>query len=215
MLWLSILAAVNLSIWSCFAYLVWRRRWTRASLAVACLHMLLVSPMSIAPLRAIAEPGTFHLGFGWVQASGAMAAVPALMLWSWGLSVATIALTRPTGRALSLIAIGDLALAANFGTFFTVAALQGMLREFKAQGGEFISLSGLGPAALMIVFSVVPFTFSALWALRHMRATKPPSAVGPPTTCPRTGDEASDDETCRLEAMANPFGPAVSPISSE
>jgi hypothetical protein len=36
----------------------------------------------------------------WVQVSGAVAAVPALIIWSWGLFVAVIGLTQPTGRAV-------------------------------------------------------------------------------------------------------------------
>lgn len=173
--WLTVIAVVNLGIWTLFGYLVWRRRWTRASLAVAALHILLISPMSAAPLRAMTESATFHLGLGWVQVSGAIAAVPALIIWSWGLSAAVIALTRPNGGALSVIAIGDFALAANFGTFFTVTALEGALREFRAQGGEFVILSGLGWAALFLVVFVVPFTYSALWAVRNIRLS-PPSA---------------------------------------
>ena len=160
---------MNLAIWGLFSYLVLRRRWTRVSLAVALLHMLVITPMGIAPLRALTERGTFKLGLGWLQVQGATAAFPALMIWIWGLSVAIIALVRPRGRALAVIAAGDLVLAGNFGTYFTVSALQGALREFRAQGGEFITVSGFVTAAVLLLSLVVPFTFSAWWAIREMR----------------------------------------------
>jgi hypothetical protein len=129
--------------------------------------------MSIAPLRAFIEPETFHLGFGWVQASGAFAAIPAMAIWAWGFCVAVMALTYPSGHRLAVVAIGDFVLAGNFGTFFTFTALRGLLRDFTAQGGEFIILSGLGWAALFMLFFVVPFTYSGLWAIRSMRPSEP------------------------------------------
>jgi hypothetical protein len=150
--------------------------------------------MSIAPLRAITEPETFHLGFGWIQASGTFAAIPAIVIWAWGLSVAVMALTHASGRRLAVVAIGDFVLAGNFGTFFTVTALRGLLRDFTAQGGEFIILSGLGWAALLLLFFVVPFTYSALWAVRNMRPSEPTHSrlVVASSSVP---DDESDDKS--------------------
>jgi len=206
MSWLTILAAINLGVWAVFAYLVWRRRWTRASLAVAGLHTLLIAPTSIAPYRAITEPETFHLGFGWVQVSGAFAAIPAMVIWAWGLCVAVIALTHPSGRRLAVIAIGDFVLAGNFGTFFTVTALRGLLRDFTAQGGEFIILTGLRWAALLLLFFVVPFTYSGLWAVRNMRPSEPTdSLLVVPSSSDVPNDESDDKpgpSRCRLASLS-------------
>ena len=178
MSWLVILLLVNLGAWGLFVYFLSRRRWTNASLAVALLHMLLIMPMGIAPLRALAEPDTFNLGLGWLQVQGALAAIPALMIWTWGLTAALIAVRNTTGRVMSLIAIGDFALAANFGTFFTVMALRGELVDAKAQGGEFVTLTGIAIAVAIVLIVAVPFTFSAFWALHRVRPAGPatPSA---------------------------------------
>jgi hypothetical protein len=172
-----ILLTVNLAIWGLFGYLVLCRRWTKASLAVAILHLLLITPMSIAPLRALTEPETFNLGLAWLQVPGAWAAIPALIIWTWGLAAAVIALTRPYGGVLRLIVAGDLTLAANFGTFFTFMMLQDAIRSLRMQAGEFLTLSGVVPAILLMVLLVVPFTFSAWWALRQARMSGPSSSL--------------------------------------
>jgi hypothetical protein len=73
--------------------------------------MLLITPMGIAPLRAVFEPGTFGDGLGWIQVNGATAAIPALIIWTWGLTAALIAVSIGTGRAMTWIALGDLGVA--------------------------------------------------------------------------------------------------------
>ena len=173
MSWLVILALVNLGAWGVFAYFVSRGRWTKASLAVALLHMLLIPPMGIAPLRAVFEPNTFEYGLGWIQATGAIAAVPALMIWTWGLTAALIAIRNGAGRVMALVAVGDLAMAANFGTFFTVMALRGEFGNAKIQAGEYFTLTGLAVPVLVVLVFAVPFTFSAFWALRQVRSSGP------------------------------------------
>lgn len=173
MSWLAILALVNLSAWGVFAYFVSRGRWTKASLAVGLLHMLLITPLGIAPLRAVFEPNTFGYGFGWIQVTGAIAAVPALTIWTWGLTAALSAVRNGAGRAMALIGVGDLAMAANFGTFFTVMALRGEFGNAKIQAGEYFTLTGLAVPVLVVLVFAVPFTFSAFWALCHIRSSGP------------------------------------------
>jgi len=42
---------------------------------------------------------TFNLGLGWLQVQGALAAIPALMIWTWGLTAALIAVRNTIAPA--------------------------------------------------------------------------------------------------------------------
>jgi hypothetical protein len=205
MSWPSVLLLVNLISWTVFvARAIGQRRaghHSRAALAAGLLHMLFIAPMSIAPLRAILEPETFHIGLAWLQVSGWAAAIPATVIWIWGLTAALVAVSTPQGRALRIIAVGDLIVAANFGTYFTVQVMRDALRAFTAQAGGFAPLSGMAVGIVVMTFFVVPFTLSAFWALRGTVPT-PPALGGDREDPPREGRPADDSRPRRPMQMS-------------
>ncbi len=69
--WLWIALISNFVSFAGFLWLLGRRRWTGAGLAVGVVHMLIATTFSVAPIRSAIDPNYPGLAFGSSVSTGA------------------------------------------------------------------------------------------------------------------------------------------------
>lgn len=177
-IWLWIALVSNVVYWGIFFFLVSRRRWTKASLAVGVLHMIFASLLVVAPVRSLIDPNYIGYSIGFIRFEGRVTSLPSALILAWALSAAWVAVSNGGGRWLKMIAIGDLIFALNLGAAIAWDWSQGRLDGPMIQFGEHLTLSGLWAALLLLTVFAVPFVASALWAMRRASVTgkNPPPA---------------------------------------
>ena len=77
-IWTAIFLVTNAVYWAVFFYLLSRRRWNAATLAVGLFHMLLASVLSVAPFRSLLD-SDYRWQLGFVSFDGRTAAIPAFL----------------------------------------------------------------------------------------------------------------------------------------
>jgi hypothetical protein len=102
------------------------------------------------------------------------ATLPATLIFGWAVAAAWLAVCKGRGRWMTLIAIGDIFLALNFGGS---TLLEGRGSDnWRIDFGEGRSITGLASAFILLLFFTFPFVASAIWAARRTRTngTAPP-----------------------------------------
>lgn len=167
--WLLILAISNLVYWTIFIVLAVRHRPRASALAVGVLHMLFASPIVVAPIRSLLDPGYVGYSLGLLRLEGRSAVLPAAIIMVWALASAWSVVAKPSRRSLISILAGDLFWLANFSISFAMDFARGEFDKIKIQGGEFFTITGAGAFFLLLIIFVVPFAASAVWAFRQLR----------------------------------------------
>lgn len=190
-IWLWLALAANVSVWSIFFYLLSRRRWNVAALIVGILHVLFSSIVSVAPFRSLLDPNYPGLGLGFLRFEGMAASLPATLIFAWAVASAWLAVSKGRGRWMTLIVVGDLFLAMNFGGS---TLLEGRSDNWRIDFGEGKSITGLASAAILLVVFTFPFIASAIWAARRSRSngTAPPLTSDLPRKVKRPDDHTND-----------------------
>ena len=172
-IWYWLALASNVVVWSIFFYLLSRRRWKVGALTVGILHMLFSVVLSIAPFRSFLDPNYPGLGLGFLRFEGMAATLPATLLFGWAVAAAWLAVSKGRGRWMTLIVVGDLFLALNFGGS---TLLEGRTDNWRIDFGEGRSITGLASAFILLLVFTFPFVASAIWAARRSRfnRTAPP-----------------------------------------
>jgi len=170
--WFQIGIVVNVVCWAVFLYLLWRRRWNVAALAVGVFHMLFAAVNSVAPVRSLLDPDYAGYGLGVFQFEGRAVALPAALVLAWALTSAWVAVGCGRGRWMRLVMIGDLFFAAAVG----VSIIFGDPRDWRFQLGEHFTADGVAGLFILLCLFTLPFALSAVWAARRTRAggTAPP-----------------------------------------
>ncbi len=114
-IWYWLALASNVFVWSIFFYLLSRRRWKVAALFVGILHILFSTVVSVAPFRSILDPNYPGLGLGFLRFEGMAATLPATLIFGWAITAAYLAVSKGQGRWMTLLVVGDIFLALNFG----------------------------------------------------------------------------------------------------
>src|SRR5205814_1436631 len=114
-IWFWLALASNAIVWSIFFYLLSRCRWNVAALIVGILHMLFSLVVSVAPFRSFLDPNYPGLGLGFLRFEGMAATLPATLIFGWAVAAAWLAVSKGRGRWMTLIVVGDIFLAINFG----------------------------------------------------------------------------------------------------
>lgn len=170
-MWIAVLVASNLIYWSIFFYLVWRHRPGKAAFVFGMVHMAFATPLVVAPIRSLLDPDYLGYGLGLMRFEGQSAVLPAVLVLTWALGAAWLAVSRPTSWRAAWIAAGDLFWIANF----SVAAYleRADLDRFRIQGGETFTVEG--PLVFLLVGTLVllPFLASMVWAARRIPAPSP------------------------------------------
>lgn len=172
--WFQIGVVVNVACWAVFFYLLTRRRWNVAALAVGVFHMLFAAINSVAPVRSLLDPAYAGYGIGVFQFEGRAVAAPAALVFGWALASAWVAVGYGRGRRMRLVMIGDLFFAAALAVGFAF----GDSRDWRFQLGEHFTADGAAGLLIILCLLTLPFLASAVWAARRTRAggTTPPLA---------------------------------------
>lgn len=172
-IWFWLALAANVVVWSIFFYLLSRRRWDAAALIVGILHMLFSLVLSVAPFRSFLDPNYPGLGLGFLRFEGMAVTLPATLIFGWAVAAAWLAVSRGRGRWMTLILVGDIFLALNFGGS---TLLEGRSDNWRIDFGEGRSITGLASAFILLLFFTFPFVASAIWAASRSRSngTAPP-----------------------------------------
>ncbi|HJP91269.1 MAG TPA: hypothetical protein VJ875_04890 [Pyrinomonadaceae bacterium] len=189
-IWFWLALASNIVVWSIFFLLLARHHWKGVSLMVGILHMLFAVIVSVAPFRSILDPNYPGLGLGFLRLEKSAATLPATLIFCWAVAAALIAVAKGRGRWLSLVLIGDLFLAVNFGGS---TLLEGRTDNWRIEFGEGRAISGFAGAAVLLVLFTVPFVASAIWAARNSRANGP----APPLTSGLERDRNKREENTK------------------
>jgi hypothetical protein len=186
-IWFWLALASNVSVWSIFFYLLSRRRWNVAALSVGILHMLFSAVLSVAPFRSFLDPNYPGLGLGFFRFEGVAVTLSATLIFVWAIAAAWLAVSKNRGRWLTLILVGDIFLALNFGGS---TLLEGSSDNWRIDFGEGRSITGLAGAFVLLLFFTFPFVASAIWAASRSRSNRD----GPLLTSdlPRKPDDAED-----------------------
>jgi hypothetical protein len=173
-LWFKIAIPLNVIYWGIFCYLLSRRRWNAAALAVGLFHMLFAGVSSVAPIRALLDPHYVGYAVGMFQFEGRAVALPASLILAWALTAAWVSVGKGRGRWMKLVAVGDLLFGLSIGMLILLAG-QG---DWKFQLGEHFSVSGVPGLFVLLSFFTLPFIVSALWAMKRVSVdgTMPPQA---------------------------------------
>ena len=163
-IWFKIAIPLYILYWAVFFYLLSRRRWNGAALMVGIFHMLLAGVFSVAPIRSILDPDYMGLGVGLINFKGWAVPLPAALLLGWGLSAAWLAVGKGSGRAMTLIAVGDILLAGSLGGSILLDS-----SNWKLQFGEHLTIDGYAGAAILLLLFTLPLILSAFWAVRRAR----------------------------------------------
>ena len=166
-IWVWPALAANVFAWAIFFYLLSRRRWNVAALIVAILHLLFSSIVSVAPFRSFLDPNYPGLGLGFLRFEGMEATLPATLMFAWAAASAALAVGKGRGRWMTLIVIGDIFLALNFGGS---TLLEGRSDNWRIDFGEGKAITGLASAFILLFIFTFPFVASAIWAASRSRA---------------------------------------------
>jgi hypothetical protein len=196
-IWLWLALASNAVVWSIFFYLLSRRRWNVAALIVGILHMLFSVVLSVAPFRSVLDPNYPGLGLGFLRFEGIAVTVSATLIFGWAVAAAWLAVSKGRGRWMTLIVVGDLFLALNFGGS---TLLEGSLDNWKIDFGEGRSITGLASAFILLLFFTFPFVASAIWAAScsRLNGTSPPLTSDLQETHNDTDDRTKDTNSFRF-----------------
>jgi hypothetical protein len=172
-IWFWLALAANVVVWSIFFYLLSRRRGNVGALIVGILHMLFSLVLSVAPFRSFLDPNYPGLGLGFLRLEGMAATLPATLIFGWAVVAAWLAVSKGSGRWMTLIVVGDIFLALNFGGS---TLLEGRSDNWRIDFGEGRSIAGLASAFILLLFFTFPFVASAIWAASRSRSngTAPP-----------------------------------------
>jgi len=165
-IWLWPALAANVFAWAIFFYLLSRRRWNVAALIVAILHLLFSMVVSVAPFRSLLDPNYPGLGLGFLRFEGMAVTLPAALMFAWAVAGAGLAVGKGRGRWMTLIVIGDIFLALNFGGS---TLLEGRSDNWRIDFGEGKSITGLASAFILLFIFTFPFVASAIWAASRSR----------------------------------------------
>jgi hypothetical protein len=168
-IWTLIFLVTNIIYWAVFFYLISRRRWDAAALAVGLFHMLLASVLSVAPFRSLLDSG-YRWQLGFVGFDGRVAVIPAFLMLGWTLVAAWITVAKGKGSWMWLIAVGDVLFALNLGAAIVLFTLRGNLVYQKIQVGQSFVLSGMLASLILLLCFVVPPMVSGIWAACRTRA---------------------------------------------
>ena len=168
-IWTPIFLVTNAIYWAIFFYLLSRRRWNAAALAVGLFHMLLASVLSVAPFRSLLD-SAYRWQLGFVGFDGRAAVIPALLTLGWALAAAWITVAKGKGSWMWLIAVGDVLFALNLGAAIVLFPLRGNLAYQRIQFGESVVLSGMIASLILLLCFVVPPMGSGIWAARRARS---------------------------------------------
>jgi hypothetical protein len=167
--WTAIFLVTNAVYWAVFFYLLSRRRWSAAALAVGLVHMLLASVLSFAPFRSLLD-SDYRWQLGFVGFDGRVAVIPALLTLGWTLAAAWITVAKGKGNWMWLIAVGDVLFALNLGAAIVFFPLRGSLAYQKIQLGESLVLSGMKASLILLLCFVVPPMGIGIWAACRARS---------------------------------------------
>jgi hypothetical protein len=168
--WLWIALVSNVVYWGVFFYLLSRRQWNKAALAVGVLHMLFAMPLVVAPLRSLMDPGYIGYGLGFFYFEGRAATLPATLILLWALGSAWAVVMARRGWWLKAVAVGDLFFAINLGLPFVKELLRRDTSRPLIQFGEHLSLYHPLWALVPLLLFVLPFVFSAWWVFKRSGA---------------------------------------------
>jgi hypothetical protein len=186
----------NAVVWSIFFFLLSRRRWNVAALIVGILHLLFSLVVSVAPFRSFLDPNYPGLGLGFLRFEGMAATLPATLIFGWAVAAAWLAVCKGRGRWMTLIVVGDIFLALNFGGS---TLLEGSSDNWRIDFGEGRSLTGLASAFILLLIFTFPFIASAIWAASRSRSnTTPPLASELQQKRKRPEDHSNDINSFRF-----------------
>jgi hypothetical protein len=168
-IWTSIFLVTNAVYWAVFFYLLSRRRWNAAALAVGLFHMLLASVLSVAPFRSLLD-SDYRWQLGFVGFDGQVAVIPAFLTLAWTLAGAWITVAKGKGGWMWLIAVGDVLFALNLGAAIVLFPLRGNLAYQKIQFGESFILSGMKASLVLLICFVAPPMLCGIWAASRARS---------------------------------------------
>ena len=172
-IWFKIAIVMNVFYWGVFFYLLSRRRWTGAGLAVGLLHMFFAAIVSVAPIRSLLDVDYVGYGLGVLHFEKRAVVFPAAVILSWALASAWLAVGKGRGRWMRVVMIGDLFMALNM----TVALIFDNSQDWTFQLGEYFTAEGVSGLLILLCLFTLPFVASAIWAARRTRigGTTPPS----------------------------------------
>jgi hypothetical protein len=173
--WFWLALGLNVAVWSTFFYLLSRRKWNFAALIVGTLHMLFSVVLSVAPFRSFLDPNYPGLGLGFLRFEGMAATLPSALVFGWAVAAAWLAVDKGRGRWMTLLVIGDIFLALNFGGS---TLLEGSSDNWRIDFGEGRSIAGFTGALVLLFVFTFPFVASAIWAANRSRS----NGVAPPLT---------------------------------
>lgn len=178
-IWFQIALVLGVVYWLIFCYLLTRRRWNAAALAVGVLHMIIASVNSVAPIRSLLDPNYVGWQIGFIRFDGWAVPLPATLFLAWALAAAWIAVAHERGRWMKLIAVGDTLFGLNLIASILLEVLQRGLADIKIQGGEIFTLTGTPAALILMLLFGLPLAASALWATRRSSSggSTPPFAA--------------------------------------
>ena len=165
--WIPIFVGSNVVYWTIFVYLAVRHRASFAAIALGVLHMLLTAALSVAPFRSFLDPVYPGFALGLLHFDGRAATLPTAILLIWALASALLLVSRKTGKALWLVAGGDVLFALN-----QLAVLSPSSGDNDIQFGEYLTIRGLQAAAIMAVIFVAGPAISAWFAGERARRTE-------------------------------------------
>ena len=196
-IWVWPALAANCFAWAIFFYLLSRRRWNVAALIVAILHLLFSMIVSVAPFRSLLDPNYPGLGLGFLRFEGMAATLPAALIFAWAVGAAGLAVTKGRGRWMTLILIGDIFLALNFGGS---TLLDGRSDNWRIDFGEGKSITGLVSAFILLLIFTFPFVASAIWAASRSRSngSARPLTSSPPQKRKRPHEGEKDINSFRF-----------------
>lgn len=174
-IWFWLALASDVVVWSIFFYLLSHRRWNLAALIVGILHMLFSVVLSVAPFRSFLDPNYPGLGLGFLRFEGMAVTLPSTLIFGWAVVAAWLAVSQGRGRWMTLIVVGDIFLALNFGGS---TLLEGRSDNWRIDFGEGRSITGLASAFILLLFFTFPFVASAIWAASRSRSNR----TAPPVT---------------------------------
>lgn len=208
-IWFWLALASNTVVWLIFFYLLSRRRWNVGALTVGILHMLFAVVVSFAPFRSFFDPNYPGLGLGFLRFEGMAATLPATLIFGWAVAAAWLAVYKGSGRWMTLIVVGDIFLALNFGGS---TVIEGSTDNWRIDFGEGKSITGLASAAILLLFFTFPFVGSAIWAASRSRSngTAPPVTSELPEEHEDTEDHSKETNGFRFSASLFNQASAVS-----
>lgn len=169
-IWFWLALASNAVVWSVFFYLLSRQRWNVVALIVGIFHMIFSLVLSVAPFRSFLDPNYPGLGLGFLRFEGVAATFPATLIFGWAVVAAWLAISKGRGRCMTLLVVGDIFLALNFGGS---TLLEGSSDNWRIDFGEGRSITGLASALILLLVFTFPFVASAIWAASRSRSNGP------------------------------------------